>query len=72
MAGCDGSLSTVYLPKHLLLAMLSYRIQADAFGDLDAGMALNGASSLSAHASVASFSTRSAIALWSVHGPRSF
>jgi hypothetical protein len=28
----------VHLPKHLLFAMLAYRIQADAFGDLDAGM----------------------------------
>ena len=27
-----------HLPKHLLFAMLAYRIQADAFGDLDAGM----------------------------------
>jgi hypothetical protein len=62
--GVTGRSVPVHLPKHLLLAMLSYRIQADAFGDLDAGMALNGASSLSAHASVASFSTRSAIALF--------
>jgi hypothetical protein len=28
----------VHLPRHLLFAMLAYRIQADAFGDLDAGM----------------------------------
>src|SRR3954453_8603333 len=28
----------VHLPKHLLFALLAYRIQADAFGDLEMGM----------------------------------
>lgn len=31
-----GRAALSHLPKHLLLAMLAYRIQADAFGDLDA------------------------------------
>ena len=35
--GVTGRLAPVHLPKHLLLAMLAYRIQADAFGDLDVG-----------------------------------
>jgi hypothetical protein len=30
-----GRSAAVHLPKHLLFAMLAYRIQADAFGDLD-------------------------------------
>jgi len=33
-----GSSAPVHLPKHLLLAMVAYRIQADALGDLDVGM----------------------------------
>ena len=36
--GLTGRSVPVHLPKHLLFAMLAYRIQADAFGDLDAGM----------------------------------
>lgn len=32
-----GRSAPVYLRKHLLFAMVAYRIQADAFGDLDAG-----------------------------------
>lgn len=31
-----GRAAPSHLPKHLVLAMLAYRIQADAFGDLDA------------------------------------
>jgi hypothetical protein len=31
-----GRAAPSHLPRHLLLAMLAYRIQADAFGDLDA------------------------------------
>lgn len=31
-----GRAAPAHLPRHLLLAMLAYRIQADAFGDLDA------------------------------------
>jgi Protein of unknown function (DUF2924) len=31
-----GRTAPSHLPRHLLLAMLAYRIQADAFGDLDA------------------------------------
>jgi Protein of unknown function (DUF2924) len=30
-----GRAAPPHLPRHLLLAMLAYRIQADAFGDLD-------------------------------------
>jgi Protein of unknown function (DUF2924) len=30
-----GRAAPSHLPRHLLLAMLAYRIQADAFGDLD-------------------------------------
>lgn len=37
--GVTGRSAPAHLPKHLLFAMLAYRIQADAFGDLDAGMA---------------------------------
>lgn len=36
--GVTGRSAPIHLPKHLLFAMLAYRIQADAFGDLDAGM----------------------------------
>src|SRR5690349_3422725 len=36
--GVTGRSEPIHLPKHLLFAMLAYRIQADAFGDLDAGM----------------------------------
>lgn len=32
-----GRIAPAHVPKHLLFAMLAYRIQADAFGDLDAG-----------------------------------
>ena len=31
-----GRTAPSHLPRHLLIAMLAYRIQADAFGDLDA------------------------------------
>jgi hypothetical protein len=31
-----GRAAPAHLPRHLLLAMLAYRIQANAFGDLDA------------------------------------
>jgi hypothetical protein len=31
-----GRAAPAHLPRHLLFAMLAYRIQADAFGDLDA------------------------------------
>jgi Protein of unknown function (DUF2924) len=31
-----GRAAPSHLPRHLLLAMLAYRIHADAFGDLDA------------------------------------
>jgi Protein of unknown function (DUF2924) len=34
--GVTGRTAPSHLPRHLLLAMLAYRIQADAFGDLDA------------------------------------
>jgi Protein of unknown function (DUF2924) len=34
--GVTGRAAPSHLPRHLLLAMLAYRIQADAFGDLDA------------------------------------
>jgi hypothetical protein len=30
-----GRAAPLHLPRHLLFAMLAYRIQADAFGDLD-------------------------------------
>jgi hypothetical protein len=33
-----GRSAPAHLPKHLLFAMLTYRLQADAFGDLDAGL----------------------------------
>ncbi|ACI92091.1 putative bacteriophage-related protein [Afipia carboxidovorans OM5] len=36
--GVTGRSAPVHLPKHLLFAMLAYRIQSDAFGDLDAEM----------------------------------
>ena len=36
--GVTGRSAPAHLPKHLLFAMLAYRIQADAFGDLDGGM----------------------------------
>ncbi len=34
--GVTGRAAPQHLPKHLLFAMLAYRLQADAFGDLDA------------------------------------
>jgi Protein of unknown function (DUF2924) len=34
--GVTGRAAPSHLPRHLLFAMLAYRIQADAFGDLDA------------------------------------
>lgn len=34
--GVTGRAAPSHLPKHLLFAMLAYRIQSDAFGDLDA------------------------------------
>jgi Protein of unknown function (DUF2924) len=37
--GVTGRSAPVHLPKHLLFAMLAYRIQTDVFGDLDAGTA---------------------------------
>ena len=33
--GVTGRSAPAHLPKHLLFAMLAYRIQTDAFGDLD-------------------------------------
>lgn len=33
-----GRAAPAHLPRHLLFAMLAYRIQADAFGDLNAGL----------------------------------
>jgi hypothetical protein len=36
--GVTGRSAPIHLQRHLLFAMLAYRIQADAFGDLDAGM----------------------------------
>src|SRR3954453_11002564 len=36
--GVTGRSVPVHLPKHLLFAMLAYRLQADAFGDLQMGM----------------------------------
>lgn len=36
--GITGRSAPIHLQRHLLFAMLAYRIQADAFGDLDAGM----------------------------------
>lgn len=36
--GVTGRSTPAHLPKHLLFAMLAYRIQADAFGDLDVTM----------------------------------
>lgn len=35
--GVTGRAAPAHLPKHLLFAMLTYRIQTDAFGDLEAG-----------------------------------
>jgi hypothetical protein len=35
--GETGRAAPSHLPRHLLFAMLAYRIQVDAFGDLDAG-----------------------------------
>jgi hypothetical protein len=35
--GLTGRAAPTHLAKHLLFAMLAYRLQADAFGDLDAG-----------------------------------
>jgi hypothetical protein len=35
--GVTGRAAPPHLPKHLLFAMLAYRLQTDAFGDLDAG-----------------------------------
>jgi len=34
--GVTGRAAPTHLPRHLLFAMLAYRIQADAFGNLDA------------------------------------
>lgn len=34
--GVTGRAAPSHLPKHLLFAMLAYRIQCDTFGDLDA------------------------------------
>lgn len=34
-----GRSAPTHLPGHLLFAMLAYRLQTDAFGDLDAGLA---------------------------------
>jgi hypothetical protein len=36
--GVAGRSAPIHLQRHLLFALLAYRIQADAFGDLDAGM----------------------------------
>lgn len=37
--GVMGRAAPTHLAKHLLLAILAYRLQADAFGDLDASSA---------------------------------
>jgi len=37
--GVTGRAAPTHLAKHLLFAMLAYRLQADAFGDLDASAA---------------------------------
>ena len=34
--GITGRAAPPHVPKHLLFAMLAYRLQADALGDLDA------------------------------------
>jgi hypothetical protein len=36
--GMTGRSAPSHLPKHLLFAMLAYRVQAASFGDLDAGL----------------------------------
>lgn len=33
-----GRFAPAHLPRHLLFAMLAYRVQADAFGNLEAGL----------------------------------
>jgi len=35
--GVTGRAAPIHVPKHLLFAMLAYRLQTDALGDLDAG-----------------------------------